>query len=98
MSEYRRRENDYRLDSIDDQMKELKTDHKKMRDDVTYIKGRIDNGFSTSIKSTENKVDYIDKANTREHSNLNKKFDKLLWALVSIPTTYILSEIVRYFL
>jgi len=103
--ENNRRVNDFRLDNIDLKIKELKTENKEILDDIIYIKTRIDNGFSTSIESTENKVDYIDNENKTAHKelkddikDLSKKFDKLLWFIVGIPSTYILSEIVRYFI
>lgn len=57
---------------------------------VEKIRVKIFNGMSTSIKSTENKVDYIDKRNTLEHGelstnikDLSKKFDKMLWFLMT---------------
>ena len=92
-----RRSGDTRLEKIEanqekmqDDIKELKSNNKELLEDVIYIKTRIDNGFSTSIKSTENKVDYIDKQNDRQHKelgdgikDLSKKFDKMLWFLMA---------------
>ena len=78
-----RRSGDIRLDKIE-------ANQEKMQGDIVYIKTRIDNGFSTSIKSTENKVDYIDKQNDKQHKelgdgikDLSKKFDKMLWFLMA---------------
>ena len=78
-----RRSGDVRLEKIE-------ANQEKMQDDIVYIKTRIDNGFSTSIKSTENKVDYIDKQNNKQHKelgdgikDLSKKFDKMLWFLMA---------------
>jgi len=68
----------------------METTIDKMQDDIVYIKTKIDNGFSTSIKSTENKVNYIDKRNREEHKllmdsvvKLSGKFDRMLWFLVT---------------
>ncbi len=88
-----RRIYDHRMDKI-----EATVD--KMQDDIVYIKTRIDNGFSTSIQSTENKVEYIDNENRREHAgikadikDLSKKMDKLLWKLVVITFFAMLTSV-----
>jgi len=74
----------------------------KMSEDMTAVKAKIFNGFSHSIQNTENKIDYIDKANNEAHKmllnqydKLSIKFDKLLWGLVSISFLLIVSEIIR---
>ena len=61
-----------------------------MKEDVTKIKIKIFNGFSSKIDSTENKVKYIDKQNEKQHGELSdsikglsKKFDKMLWFLMA---------------
>ena len=85
----------------DDRMRRLESTVDKMQDDIIYIKTRIDNGFSTSIKSTENKVNYIDERNREEHKaliesiqNLSKKFDKMLWLWLSGSLTIVIGVIV----
>lgn len=70
-----RRYEDKRLDRIDLTIE-------TMQEDITYIKTRIDNGFSTSIKSTEDKVNYIDDRNREEHKSLSAKLDKILFLWV----------------
>ena len=94
-----RRENDFRLDSIDCKIMEIKDENKEMLIDIIYIKTKIDNGFSTSIKSTENKVDYIDQANKDDHKKLSndikdvdKKIDKLLW-FIALSSVVIVSTV-----
>ena len=83
---FNRRKDDERITAIEVSMDKIEKEYTKMQDDIVYIKTRIDNGFSTSIKSTENKVDYIDKMNRADHKelksdikDLTKKFDKLMW-------------------
>ena len=77
--------------STDKRMDKLEATVEKMQGDIVYIKTRIDNGFSTSIQSTENKVTYIDEANRKEHNDiriaikeLSKKLDNLLWKLIGV--------------
>lgn len=65
-----RRYEDKRLDKID-------TTIDTMQGDITYIKTKIDNGFSTSIKSTEDKVNYIDERNREEHHDLIESIKNL---------------------
>ena len=95
MTEQLRRADDMRIEKIESNVE-------KMQDDIVYIKTRIDNGFSTSIKSTENKVQYIDEQNNEAHKSLKDdirllsgKFDKLLWALVSVSFLLIVGEGLR---
>ena len=74
----------------DTRMNRLETAIDKMGVEVSAIKVKVFNGMGTSIESTENKVDYIDKQNERQHKelsdsikDLSKKFDKMLWFLVT---------------
>jgi len=97
-----RRIKDHRMEAIKDQVKEVKSEQKDMRSDITYIKTRIDDGFSTSIKSTEDKVDYIDKENKEAHgmlsvsiAGLGKKLDKLLWAIAIGSAGLIITQIIH---
>jgi len=101
MAEQRRYE-DTRMNRLEDDLKEMKTNHKEMQDDITYIKTRIDNGFSTSIKSTENKVAYIDTANTKAHGelkldikDLSKKFDKIMWVFGAGALLFVIKDIIQ---
>lgn len=61
--EQNRRENDIRISHIEKIVEVLSSD-------VVYIKTKTNNGFGASIKSTENKVDYIDKENKESHKKL----------------------------
>jgi len=77
-------QHDKRLDKIDESIK-------KLTEEMGIIKQKIFNGYDHSIRSTENKVNYIDEQNTRQHKelkddikDLSKKMDKLLWKLVGI--------------
>ena len=83
-----RRHEDVRMDKL-----ELTVE--KMQDDITYIKTKIDNGFEQSIKSTENKVNYIDKRNREEHKLLMSKLDKLMWIFLSAAVAIIIKEVVQ---
>lgn len=76
-------------------MDRLEATVEKMRDDITYIKTKIDNGFDQSIKSTENKVNYIDTRNREEHKLLMGKLDKLMWLFVAAAIAIIIKEIVQ---
>lgn len=74
----------------------------KIEATVEKIKVKIFNGMSTSIKSTENKVDYIDKRNTLEHGelkesikDLSKKFDKILWMFGAGAFGLIVKDIIK---
>jgi len=78
-----RRINDVRMDNLEINLASVKTV-------VSDIKIKIFNGFDKSIKSTEEKVKYIDIQNNQQHNeikigveNLSKKFDHMLWFLVS---------------
>ena len=75
----------------EEMMSRIELNIEKLTEDVVDIKKKIYNGFSASIKSTENKVNYIDERNTKEHDEikervkeLSMKLDKLLWKLVGI--------------
>ena len=74
----------------DARMDRLETAIDKMGVEVSEIKVKIFNGFDKSIKSTESKVNYIDQRNREEHGalvesikDLSKKFDKMLWFLIT---------------
>ena len=74
----------------------------KIEATVEKIRVKIFNGMSTSIKSTENKVDYIDKRNTLEHGelkenikDLSKKFDKILWMFGIGALGFIMKDVLR---
>jgi hypothetical protein len=74
----------------DNRMDRLEATVDKLQEDVTYIKTKIDNGFSHSIANTENKVSYIDERNREDHikliDNIDKmsaKFDKVLWICIT---------------
>jgi len=69
---------------------------------MVLVKTKIYNGMGTSIKSTENKVNYIDKANKEGHKelgnaikDLSKKFDKILWFFAFGALGVIISEVVK---
>ncbi len=101
MSEQRRHE-DARMNRLEADLEEMKINHKEMQDDITYIKTRIDNGFSTSIKSTENKVEYIDNENKIAHGelkldikDLSKKFDKIMWVFGAGALLFVIKDIVQ---
>ena len=85
-----RRSGDTRLEKIEANQEKMQDDIKEIGKDMVLVKTKIFNGFSTSIKSTENKVDYIDKQNEKQHKelgdgikDLSKKFDKMLWFLMA---------------
>ena len=78
-----RRYGDVRMDKLEATVETMQGDIKTMQKDITYIKTRIDNGFENSIKSTENKVNYIDARNREEHKLLMGKMDKIIFLLVS---------------
>ena len=74
----------------DIRMTKMETTIEKVQDDVSLIKTKIFNGFSHSIASTENKVNYIDEQNKEDHKqisvdirSLSSKFDKMLWFMVT---------------
>lgn len=93
-----RRSDDHRFKRIEENIREMKADMKEMGKDIVYTKTKIDNGFSTSIQSTEDKVNYIDEANTREHSELSKKLDKILWGFFGITFLIIAAQAIEYIL
>ena len=99
-----RRESDHRFIKIEENINNLDKDMKEIVKDMVLIKTKIYNGLGASVKSTENKVDYIDKQNKEAHEelkqgvkDLSKKFDKIIWSLVSIPIIYIISEVMFAF-
>ena len=74
----------------DARMDKLETTIEIMKDDLGQVKQKIFNGFSHSIASTEEKVNYIDDRNREDHAYLiksiesisdkvDKKFDKIMW-------------------
>jgi len=86
----------------DARMNKLEKNQEKMQDDIVYIKTRIDNGFSTSIQSTEDKVNYIDHQNEIDHKDLrsdikglSKKFDKIIWMFVAGAIGVIIKDIIE---
>ncbi len=95
-----RRSDDHRFIKIEDDIKELKSDLKEIGSDMVLVKMKIFNGMGSSIKSTENKVNYIDKANKDDHKSLedqiiclSKKFDKIMWK-ISIGTAGIVIALI----
>lgn len=86
---------DKRLDKID-------TTIEGMSKDLELVKQKIYNGFSHSIESTENKVNYIDTQNTIAHKelksdikDLSKKFDKILWMFGAGALLFVIKEIIQ---
>ena len=55
-----------------------------MKDDLGLVKQKIFNGFSHSIASTEDKVNYIDKQNEKQHGELKESIEKLAGKLDKI--------------
>jgi len=83
-----RRQDDARMDKLESIVED-------MRSDIGEIKTKINNGFDKSIKSTENKVNYIDERNREEHKLLMGKLDKLLWLFISGAIAIIIKEIIQ---
>ena len=79
----------------DARMDKLETTIEGMRVDIGDIKTKIYNGFSTSIKSTEDKVDYLDKRNREEHKHLSTKLDKIFWMFGAAAIAIIIKEVVQ---
>lgn len=79
----------------DDRMDKLEKTIESMRVDIGDIKTKIYNGFDKSIKSTENKVKYIDERNREEHKYLSKKLDKIFWMFGAAAIAVIIKEIVQ---
>ena len=101
---FERRKDDERMTAIETTIGKMEKEHTKMQEDIVYIRTRIDNGFSTSIKSTENKVDYIDKMNRADHMelksdirDLTKKFDKLMWMFGAGAFGIVIVEVLKKF-
>ena len=67
----------------DVRMDKLETTIDGIQKDLGLVKQKIFNGFSDSIKSTEDKVNYIDERNREEHKLLMGKMDKILFLWVS---------------
>ena len=67
----------------DARMDKLEANIESMGKDLGLVKQKIFNGFDKSIKSTENKVNYIDERNREEHEKLMGKLDKILFLWIS---------------
>ena len=78
----------------DARMDKLEATINIMKDDLGLVKQKIFNGFSHSIESTENKVNYIDERNREEHEQLSSKLDKILFLWVSGSITIAIGVIV----
>ena len=76
MPETMRRTDDMRIEKIE-------TSVGKMQDDIVYIKTKIDNGFSHSIKNTEDRLTRFESRYDTGHDDLIKKIDKILFLWVS---------------
>lgn len=90
-----RRYEDARMDKLEETMEGIQ----KI---VEKIRVKIFNGFDKSIKSTENKVDYIDQRNQSEHKGLkddikelSKKFDKIMWMFGVGAFGFVVFQVVR---
>ena len=81
-----RRDGDARMDRLEKTIE-------GMRDDIVDIKTKIYNGFEKSIKSTEDKVHYIDERNREEHEHISKKIDKIFWMFGSAAIIIIIKEV-----
>jgi len=79
----------------DERMGKLEKVVEDMRSDIGDIKSKIYDGFDKSIKSTENKVNYIDERNREEHKLLMGKLDKLMWLFISGALAIIIKEIIQ---
>ena len=97
MREKIRRESDNKFSKIEEKMDVSQSD-------ISLIKTKIFNGFSHSIQSTENKVNYIDAQNKVDHKdlkasiiNLTGKMDKIIWAMVSVSFFVILGNVIQFF-
>lgn len=84
----------------DKRMDKLESDVTGLQKDVSYIKTKIDNGFSHSIKNTEERLTRFEKRYDAGHINLTGKIDKLLFIIVSgsigVLTTIIASVILLF--
>ena len=76
-----------------------------IKDDLGLVKTKIFNGFSHSIASTEEKVNYIDERNREEHHALieslqklsdkfDSKFDKMIGVWISGSVSIIIGVVV----
>lgn len=88
MSDISRRYEDARMDKLEATIE-------TMKDDLGLVKQKIFNGFSHSIASTEEKVNYIDERNREEHKLLMGKLDKLMWIFITSAIGIIIKEIVQ---
>ena len=88
MSDNRRYE-DARMDKLESVIETIK-------DDLSLVKQKIFNGFSHSIKSTEEKVNYIDERNREEHHNLMSKLDKIIFLWVSSSISIVIAVIIYF--
>ena len=79
----------------DARMDKLETTIEGMRDDIGDIKTKIYNGFSHSIASTEEKVNYIDKRNREEHEKLSTKLDKIFWMFGTAAIAIVIKEVIQ---
>ena len=94
MSDVINRYEDKRMDKLEKTIDNIK-------DDLGQVKQKIFNGFSHSIASTEDKVNYIDERNTVEHKELKEsikdlsiKFDKMLWLWASGSISIIVGVVI----
>ena len=90
-----RRYEDARMDKLEKTIENIK-------DDLVLVRQKIFNGFSHSIASTENKVNYIDTQNKADHKDLrldikdlSKKFDKILWMFGAGAAGIIIKDIIQ---
>ena len=73
--------------SEDKRMDKLEEDITTINKTVGEIKTKIYNGFSSSIASTENKVNYIDARNEKEHAEIRSDIKDLSKNVDKINTT-----------
>jgi hypothetical protein len=77
MSDQYTRKSDGRIDSMEDTLKEVVKVQKEVVNKVEAIRVRIFNGYDQTIKNTNEKVNYIDAQNTRDHDRIEKAVEKL---------------------
>ena len=85
----------------DPRMNKLEKTVDGMREDLSLVKQKIFNGFSDSIKNTEDKINRVDEHNTEAHKMLNTnidklsgKFDKMIWLWLSGSVTIIIGVVI----
>ena len=100
-----RRESDHRFIKIEENINNLESDMKEVVKEVILVKTKIFNGFGTSIKNTQDKVNYIDEQNKEDHKllrddikDLSKKLDKILWTFFGMTFIILASKAVEYFI